>query len=143
MRRMIIFLIALSSLLFIFGCSKQEKNESLIEVNVDEIDEIKCAGSTGGKDGSFEYLLEEDEIDDFVKLLNEVDLGEEVDEKEALSSGAVVYYTLQFTDDKTLKISPGEYFMVGETYYRFENFNELWDEFVEFKENTRDRGNKV
>lgn len=99
MRRIIIFLIALSSLLFIFGCSKQEKNDSLIEVNVDE--------------------------------------------KEALSSGAVVYYTLQLTDDKTLKISPGEYFMVGETYYRFENFDELWDEFVKFKEKTRDRGSNV
>ncbi len=133
MKRISTFLIiALLTLFFVSGCSKQEKADKLIAVNADEIDKIICTGRNGGEDGSFEYSLTESEIDDFVKLLNEVSLGDEVDKNEALSSGAVVYYTVQFTDDKTLEISPGEYFMVGGTYYRFKNFDELWDEFIKF-----------
>lgn len=50
----------------------------------------------------------------------------------ALSNGAVSYYTLYFTDSETLTISPGQYFKIEDTYYDFKNYDELWDEFIEF-----------
>ena len=50
----------------------------------------------------------------------------------ALSNGAVSYYTLYFTDGETLTISPGQYFKIEDTYYDFKNYDELWDEFIEF-----------
>ncbi len=131
-RILVFFVIMLSSLVLIFGCNKQGNEDNLTEINAAEIDKIICAGSTGGKDGTFKYSMAENEIDGFVKLLNQVNLGDEVDKNKVLSSGAVVYYTIQFTDDKTLEISPGKYFMIGETYYYFENYNELWGEFIKF-----------
>ena len=50
----------------------------------------------------------------------------------ALSNGAVSYYTLYFTDGEMLTISPGRYFQVGDTYYEFRNYDELWDRFIEY-----------
>ena len=61
-----------------------------------------------------------------------MELGNAVDEREALSNGAVSYYTLYFTDEETLTISPGRYFKIGDTYYEFSNYDELWDEFTGF-----------
>lgn len=61
-----------------------------------------------------------------------MELGNAVDEREALSNGAVSYYTLYFTDEETLPISPGRYFKIGDTYYEFRNYDELWDEFIGF-----------
>ena len=29
-------------------------------------------------------------------------------------------------------ISPGQYFKIGDTYYEFMNYEELWDEFIVF-----------
>ncbi len=46
--------------------------------------------------------------------------------------GAVSYYTLYFTDEETLTISPGRYFKIGDIYYEFSNYDELWDAFIGF-----------
>ena len=48
------------------------------------------------------------------------------------SSGAVSYYTIYFVIDETLTIIPGEYFKIGDTFYEFDNYDELWDKFIVF-----------
>lgn len=59
-------------------------------------------------------------------------IGDKVDENKALSNGAVAYYTIYFATDKTLTISPGKYFIIEDTFYEFNNYDELWDEFIAF-----------
>lgn len=122
-------------LVLLSGCAKQKKSDqldTLDQLSASEIEEIECAGTTGGANGTFQYDLTESEIEDFTDLLLQVELGKEVDEKEALSSGAVTYYTIEFTDGESMKISPGSYFMIDNTYYVFENYDELWESFIEF-----------
>ena len=74
----------------------------------------------------------DDEVIEFINLLNQVKLGDEVDESKAVSSGAVSYYTIYLVTDETLTISPGKYFKVADRYYEFDNYDELWDEFIVF-----------
>ena len=50
----------------------------------------------------------------------------------ALSNVAISYYTIYFTDVETMTIIPGQYFKIEDTYYDFKNYDELWDEFIEF-----------
>ena len=116
------------------GCQKNTTN-SAIEfgtIDVSEIDKIELSGTTGGKDGNFSYTLSEQEKKEFVHLLNQVKLGDEVDKNQALSSGAVTYYKLYFQGKDVVTLCPGHYFGVDEKYYEFVNFDELWDEFVTF-----------
>lgn len=116
------------------GCQKNTTN-SAIEfgtIDVSEIDKIELSGTTGGKDGNFSYTLSEQEKKEFVHLLNQVELGDEVDKNQALSSGAVTYYKLYFQGKDVVTLCPGHYFGVDEKYYKFVNFDELWDEFVTF-----------
>lgn len=77
-------------------------------------------------------IFSDKEVVEFIDLLNQVKLGDIVDENKALSSGAVSYYTIYFATDETLTISPGKYFEVEDTYYEFDNYDELWDEFIVF-----------
>ena len=93
---------------------------------------IECIGTTGGIDGDYSYSFSDDEVIEFINLLNQVKLGDEVDENKALSSGAVSYYTIHLATDETLTISPGKYFKVADRYYEFDNYDELWDEFIVF-----------
>lgn len=113
------------------GCEKQETNINLANIDVSDIEKIEQTGTTGGKNGSYTYTFSDNESNDFVDLLNQVELGNEVDENKALSSGAVSYYTLYFKDGKTLLIRPGQYFKIENTYYKFKNYDELWDGFIE------------
>ena len=116
------------------GCQKNTTN-SAIEfgtIDVSEIDKIELSGTTGGKDGNFSYTLSEQEKKEFVHLLNQVELGDEVDKNQALSSGAVTYYKLYFQGKDVVTLCPGHYFGVDEKYYEFVNFDKLWDEFVTF-----------
>ena len=116
------------------GCHKNTTN-SAIEfgtIDVSEIDKIELSGTTGGKDGNFSYTLSDQEKKEFVHLLNQVELGDEVDKNQALSSGAVTYYKLYFQGKDVVTLCPGHYFGVDEKYYEFVNFDELWDEFVTF-----------
>jgi len=116
------------------GCQKNTTN-SAIEfgtIDVSEIDKIELSGTTGGKDGNFSYTLSDQEKKEFVHLLNQVELGDEVDKNQALSSGAVTYYKLYFQGKDVVTLCPGHYFGVDEKYYEFVNFDELWDEFVTF-----------
>ena len=112
------------------GCGKQGPDIDLADIDISEIDKIEHTGTTGGKDGGFSYTFSEKEASGFLDLLDQVELGSAVDEKEALTSGAVSYYTLYFTDGEMLTISPGRYFQVGDTYYEFRNYDELWDRFI-------------
>ena len=114
------------------GCGKQGPHIDLEDIDISGIDKIEHEGTTGGKDGEFSYIFSENEASGFIDLLDQVELGSAVDEKEALSNGAVSYYTLYFTDGEMLTISPGRYFKVGDTYYEFRNYDELWDGFIEF-----------
>ena len=116
------------------GCQKNTTH-SAIEfgtIDVSEIDKIELFGTTGGKDGNFSYTLSDQEKKEFVHLLNQVELGDEVDKNQALSSGAVTYYKLYFQGKDVVTLCPGNYFGVDEKYYEFVNFDELWDEFVTF-----------
>lgn len=116
------------------GCQKNTIN-SAIEfgtIDVSEIDKIELSGTTGGKDGIFSYTLSDQEKKEFIHLLNQVELGDEVDKNQALSSGAVTYYKLYFQGKDVVTLCPGHYFGVDEKYYEFVNFDELWDEFVTF-----------
>ena len=97
-----------------------------------EIDKIELSGTTGGKDGNFSYTLSDQEKKEFVHLLNQVELGDEVDKNQALLSGAVTYYKLYFQGKDVVTLCPGHYFGVDEKYYEFVNFDKLWDEFVTF-----------
>ena len=103
-----------------------------LTIDVSEIDKIELSGTTGGKDGNFSYTLSDQEKKEFVHLLNQVELGDEVDKNQALSSGAVTYYKLYFQGKDVVTLCPGHYFGVDEKYYEFVNFDELWDEFVTF-----------
>ena len=116
------------------GCQKNSTH-SAIEfgtIDVSEIDKIELSGTTGGKDGNYSYTLYDQEKKEFVHLLNQVELGDEVDKNQALSSGAVTYYKLYFQGKDVVTLCPGHYFGVDEKYYEFVNFDKLWDEFVTF-----------
>ncbi|MCB6622365.1 hypothetical protein [Mediterraneibacter sp. 210702-DFI.5.30] len=116
------------------GCHKNTTN-SAIEfgtIDVSEIDKIELSGTTGGKDGNYSYTLSDQEKKKFVHLLNQVELGDEVDKNQALSSGAVTYYKLYFQGKDIVTLCPGHYFGIDEKYYEFVNFDKLWDEFVTF-----------
>ena len=116
------------------GCQKNTTH-SAIEfgtIDVSEIDKIELSGTTGGKDGNYSYTLSDQEKKEFVHLLNQVELGDEVDKNQALSSGAVTYYKLYFQGKDIVTLCPGHYFGVDEKYYEFVNFDKLWDEFVTF-----------
>ena len=116
------------------GCQKNTIN-SAIEfgtIDVSEIDKIELSGTTGGKDGNYSYTLSDQEKKEFVHLLNQVELGDEVDKNQALSSGAVTYYKLYFQGKDIVTLCPGHYFGVDEKNYEFVNFDKLWDEFVTF-----------
>ena len=116
------------------GCQKNSTH-SAIEfgtIDVSEIDKIELSGTTGGKDGNFSYTLSDQEKKEFVQVLNQVELGDEVDKNQALLSGAVTYYKLYFQGKDVVTLCPGHYFGVDEKYYEFVNFDKLWDEFVTF-----------
>ena len=116
------------------GCQKNT-TDSAIEfgtIDVSEIDKIELSGTTGGKDGNFSYTLSDQEKKEFVHLLNQVELGDEVDKNQALLSGAVTYYKLYFQGKDVVTLCPGHYFGVDEKYYEFVNFDKLLDEFVTF-----------
>ena len=116
------------------GCHKNTTNSAIefVTIDVSEIDKFELSGTTGGKDGNYSYTLSDQEKKEFVHLLNQVELGDEVDKNQALSSGAVTYYKLYFQGKDVVTLCPGHYFGVDEKYYEFVNFDELWDEFVTF-----------
>ena len=71
-------------------------------IDASEIKQIEHTGTTGGKDGDYSYSFSDKEVVEFIDLLNQVKLGDIVDENKALSSGAVSYYTIHFATDETL-----------------------------------------
>jgi len=128
----IVLLILISLIGTLLGCGKQDVNKDLESIDASEIKQIELTGTTGVKDGNYSYFFSDKEVVEFIDLLNQVKLGDIVDENKALSSGAVSYYTIYFATDETLTISPGKYFEVEDTYYEFDNYDELWDEFIVF-----------
>lgn len=73
-----------------------------------EIKKIEHIGTTGGIDGDYSYSFSDNQIVEFIDLLNQVELGGKVDENKASSNGAVSYCTIYFVIDETLTIIPGE-----------------------------------
>ena len=128
----IVLLILISLIGTLLGCGKQDVNKDLESIDASEIKQIELTGTTGGKAANYSYFFSDKEVVEFIDLLNQVKLGDIVDENKALSSGAVSYYTIYFATDETLTISPGKYFEVEDTYYEFDNYDELWDEFIVF-----------
>ena len=116
----------------LFGCGKQDASVGLESIDVPEIEKIEHTGTTGGKDGNYSYSFSDNQIVEFIDLLNQVELGGKVDENKASSNGAVSYCTIYFVIDETLTIILGEYFKIGDTFYEFDNYDELWDEFIVF-----------
>ena len=104
----IVLLILISLIGTLLGCGKQDVNKDLESIEASEIKQIEHTGTTGGKDGNYSYSFSDDEVIEFINLLNQVKLGDEVDENKALSSGAVSYYTIHLATDETLTISPGK-----------------------------------
>lgn len=98
----IIFCISFLIVSILSGCGKQKPN-----IDISNIDKIEHTGTTGGQNGEYSYSFSENESNGFIELLNQVKLGNVVDESDALSSGAVAYYKLYYTDGETLTISPG------------------------------------
>ncbi len=126
----LLILIFLTSTLL--ACGKRDVNINLENIAVSEIEKIEHIGTTGGIDGDYSYSFSDNEVVEFIDLLNQVKLGDKVDENKALSNGAVSYYTIYFATDETLTISPGKYFKIEDTFYEFDNYDELWDEFIVF-----------
>ena len=116
----------------LFGCGKQDASVGLESIDVPEIEKIEHTGTTGGKDGDYSYSFSDNQIVEFIDLLNQVELGGKVDENKASSNEAVSYCTIYFVIDETLTIIPGEYFKIGDTFYEFDNYDELWDKFIVF-----------
>lgn len=128
----IVLLILISLTGTLLGCGKQDVNKDLESIEASEIKQIEHTGTTGGKDGDYSYSFSDNQIVEFIDLLNQVELGGKVDENKASSNGAVSYYTIYFVIDETLTIIPGEYFKIGDTFYEFDNYDELWDKFIVF-----------
>ena len=115
----------------LLGCGYVDDRDCLKNINHSEVVEIKCSGTTGGKDGDLEYFLDEKQKKDFVELLGKVKLGRKAEREETLSSGAVTYYTLKFADGEVLKVSPGRFFKVNNIWYYFLNYDKLQEDFIE------------
>lgn len=117
------------------GEREQEKQDNPIDlgtIDISEIEKIEVSGTTGGKDGTISHTLSENECNDFVGLLHQVELGSEVEEEQALASGAVTYYTLYFFEKDPITIRPGHYFGIEGTCYEFINYDEIWEQFIYF-----------
>lgn len=115
----------------LLGCENVDNRDCLKNINPSEVVEIKCSGTTGGKDGGFEYFLDEKQKKDFVELLGKVKLGRKAEREETLSSGAVTYYTVKFADGEILEVSPGRFFKVNNNWYYFLNYDKLQEDFIE------------
>lgn len=116
---------------WLLGCENVDNRDCLKNINPSEVVEIKCSGTTGGKDGGFEYFLDEKQKKDFVELLGKVKLGRKAEREETLSSGAVTYYTVKFADGEILEVSPGRFFKVNNNWYYFLNYDKLQEDFIE------------
>lgn len=128
-------IILLPVLCLLCGCGRQEPAVNLQSIDISEIDKIKCSGTNGTQHGNFSYYLSEDECSEFIDLLHQTELGNEINEKDALTSGAVTYYTLYFSDGNSVTISPSPYFKIENAYYEFTNYDDLWNQFIEFNSN--------
>lgn len=107
-------------------------SQELHDLTTADIKSVVMSGDTGGAQGSYEHTFSDAEIESFIKLLNEVQLGEQISEEKAFSVGAVSNYTITNSDNSALLISPGTYFKVNNQYYEFSNKDELWNEFISF-----------
>ena len=64
-----------------------------------EIKKIEHIGTTGGIDGDYSYSFSDNQIVEFIDLLNQVELGGKVDDNTASSNGAVSYCIIYFVID--------------------------------------------
>jgi cytochrome c-type biogenesis protein CcmE len=104
------------------------------DLEAGQIERVEYAYDLGvpGPEGSGKGQMDPRRIPAFVDFLKKVRLGGAVSDGESAYSGASSTYTLVMKDGSRRKLDPGEYFGVDGTYYKFINFNDLWDEFVEW-----------
>lgn len=100
-----------------------------------DIKRIYQTGSTGGKNGDFKNDLNTEQIEQFIDLLKKVKLGKEISRNQALSYGAVTYYTITPQKGVSFTISPGKYFLFKEHYFQFINYEELKNDFISINSN--------
>lgn len=131
-KRALRYYMIFAAVIVCMGCNRDTAGEILKEIDVSEVEAVECFGSTGGQNGEFGYELSHEYIAGFIELIQKAELGEEVSEDQAFSVGAIVYYIIHFQDGNSVEISPGDYFMVEDKYYVFENRDELWDSFVKY-----------
>lgn len=121
------------ALVFVIFISRQNTvSTPLDSLELKDIEEIQLSGSTGELNGRYQHVFSNDEIGDFVNLLDKVKLGKEVAAEKAASNGATAYYHITFKNGDKLTLQPGQYFLVNENYYVFKNMDDIWDEFVAF-----------
>ena len=66
----IVLLILISLIGTLLGCGKQDVNKDLESIEASEIKQIEHTGTTGGKDGNYSYSFSDDEVIEFINLLN-------------------------------------------------------------------------
>ena len=129
----IVLLILISLIGTLLGCGKQDVNKDLESIDASEIKQIELTGTTGGKDGNYSYFFSDKEVVEFIDLLNQVKTWWHSRWKQKHYQVELFLITQSIlTTDETLTISPGKYFEVEDTYYEFDNYDELWDEFIVF-----------
>lgn len=84
----------------------------------------------GENDSSVE--LTRGQIEKFIEIMNQVKLTKKVSEKKAQSNGASITYTVTMKDGTQYVLRPGQDFKVNDTYYKFQNYDMLWDKITTF-----------
>ncbi|MDO4491632.1 MAG: hypothetical protein Q4B85_11250 [Lachnospiraceae bacterium] len=136
-RRLILLVVVILCLATVSGITsgilrKGEQPVDFSSMKADQIESVELSGTTGGENGEISHCFTEEEKAEFLSLLNRVELGREVDSSEAASTGAAAAYDIKFKDGTVVSISPGKCFQVQTKYYKFKNFDDLWEEFIVF-----------
>lgn len=132
-------------LLFLVACGT-ENNSAGIKINDLKADEVKKMTGwhyLGDGNTPTEVEYDQNEIEEFISLLNDTQFGKSVSEEDVPSYvGASGNYTLELMNGKSLKIEPNEYFCFRSidsdgkeydvTYYKVDNYDKIWDKWVEF-----------
>ena len=107
------------------------KSKKIIaDLEVSNIDRVHFSFYSGGITGSYEEDLSTEQTEKLVELMKKVRFGGRVSEEKAATSGASSCYIIYMKDGTKLTLDPGRFFKINHTYYEFENFDELWDEFI-------------
>lgn len=143
MKKSIVILLVFVSIFAFVACQGKKQKSSTIDNKAveekkpfenlvkDEIQEVKVYVSPS----NVQHTLSEDEITEFVSILNEIIIYEQIPSEDL--SGGVVRYTIKKSDGSTLKIEGmGTYFTIDEVWYRAEY--ETSEALTQFGQNVTD-----